>query len=335
MAANRYQHTVPPEDYKQLLEYIERELAGVSSAVDSIEDGQRDVLSAPPARVFPGMVVYADGTNWNPDGSGREGQYAYTSDDEWVFQLGAKSPIHILGSGSGATNTSYIAFYEEDGVTRKGLVGDVASTDSNVMLAADVGNVEFYAQGATRVQIGSTTMGPMTDGGFPLGVNGLRWSSVGTRNVSFPATQVQSADPNSLDDYEEGTFTPIYTFLTNGDLSVTYSVQSGIYQKVGNHVSIGVLMATTSFTWTTSSGQLRVSGMPFNGGTGVAGCVGLAANLPTGANTSLMCLEAGASNIGLYYHNGATGATTQLQHPQAPSGSNKTLRLSCVYRTTG
>lgn len=83
MAANRYQHSIPPEDYRQLLEYIERELAGISSSIDSIENGDHDILYNPPIRVRPGMVVYADGVEWDP-GSG-EGLYRYSLSGTWVF----------------------------------------------------------------------------------------------------------------------------------------------------------------------------------------------------------------------------------------------------------
>ncbi|AGF91089.1 hypothetical protein SXHG_00067 [Synechococcus phage MRHenn-2013a] len=83
MATNRYQHSIPPEDYRQLLEYVERELASVSASIDSLANGDRDVLYQAPIRVFPGMIVYADGTSWDP-GSG-EGLYRYSLAGAWVF----------------------------------------------------------------------------------------------------------------------------------------------------------------------------------------------------------------------------------------------------------
>lgn len=45
--------------------------------------GQYDVLHAPPEKPRHGLVVYADGTNWNP-GSG-EGLYRFSSIATWVF----------------------------------------------------------------------------------------------------------------------------------------------------------------------------------------------------------------------------------------------------------
>lgn len=53
--------------------------------------------------------------------------------------------------------------------------------------------------------------------------------------IKFPATAVPSADANTLDDYEEGTFTPtLYGETTAG--SPTYVAQIGKYTKIGNCV---------------------------------------------------------------------------------------------------
>lgn len=82
-------------------------------------------------------------------------------------------------------------------------------------------------------------------------------------NFAFPATQNSSTDPNTLDDYEEGTWTPVITFATPGDLSVAYSLRSGYYTKIGRLVSLSFAMVTSTFTHTTASGNLLITGMPF------------------------------------------------------------------------
>jgi hypothetical protein len=55
-------------------------------------------------------------------------------------------------------------------------------------------------------------------------------SNSGT-GITFPATQSASSDANTLDDYEEGTWTP------NSGGTATYSSQNGTYTKVGNKVT--------------------------------------------------------------------------------------------------
>lgn len=49
----------------------------------STTTGQYDILHTPPEKPRHGLVVYADGTDWNP-GSG-EGLYRFSSAATWVF----------------------------------------------------------------------------------------------------------------------------------------------------------------------------------------------------------------------------------------------------------
>lgn len=81
--------------------------------------------------------------------------------------------------------------------------------------------------------------------------------------VVFPATQNPSVNPNTLDDYEEGTWTPVLTFGTPGNLSVAYSIQSGYYTKIGRVVSVSFAIVTSTFTHTTAAGNMLVTGLPF------------------------------------------------------------------------
>jgi len=62
---------------------------------------------------------------------------------------------------------------------------------------------------------------------------------------------------NKLDDYEEGTWTPILDNVT-----VTYSTQNGTYTKIGNLVSARFEIGVASLDTTDPSG-LRVGGLPF------------------------------------------------------------------------
>jgi hypothetical protein len=84
--------------------------------------------------------------------------------------------------------------------------------------------------------------------------------------IVFPSTQSASGNANTLDDYEEGTFTPAITFVTPGNLSVAYTLQSGTYAKVGRIVNLHVAVVTSSFSHTTASGNLQITGMPFVSG---------------------------------------------------------------------
>src|SRR5581483_1066408 len=78
--------------------------------------------------------------------------------------------------------------------------------------------------------------------------------------VAFPASQNASSDANTLDDYEEGTWTPtiIGTTSTSGQ---AYSIQVGHYVKIGRmvHVTFNVQLSTKG----TIVGALAIGGLPF------------------------------------------------------------------------
>ena len=80
--------------------------------------------------------------------------------------------------------------------------------------------------------------------------------------ITFPATQVSSADANTLDDYEEGTFTPTLGGSTTNPTGVTYIVQSASYRKIGSLVHVTGQIAFS--TYTGGSGYLVVNGLPFS-----------------------------------------------------------------------
>jgi hypothetical protein len=95
----------------------------------------------------------------------------------------------------------------------------------------------------------------VTNSGIGLG-NNIPSSGVGIR---FPATQSASSDANTLDDYEEGTFTPTVIGTTTAG-TATYAYNSGSYTKIGNLVTVSFYVSWSSGNGT---GNLRIAGLPF------------------------------------------------------------------------
>jgi hypothetical protein len=75
-------------------------------------------------------------------------------------------------------------------------------------------------------------------------------------NKVFPATQVPSADPNTLDDYEEGTWTP----TDASGASLIFTSVGGKYVKVG---SLVFALGTFVYPGTASGANATIGGFPF------------------------------------------------------------------------
>ena len=89
-----------------------------------------------------------------------------------------------------------------------------------------------------------------------MGVGGATPSGSGS-GITFPATQSASSDANTLDDYEEGTWTP--AFANQGTL--VFDIRNGRYTKIGNMVFAQFHIDISSTG--TASGGLTFTNLPF------------------------------------------------------------------------
>lgn len=109
--------------------------------------------------------------------------------------------------------------------------------------------------GVERVRIDSS--GRLLVGTSTANTSGAKLQTVD--GLTFPATAVASADPNTLDDYEEGTFTPTIIGTTTAGTG-TYDIQIGRYTKIGNRVYFNLRLLWSAHTGT---GSLGATGLPF------------------------------------------------------------------------
>jgi len=112
-----------------------------------------------------------------------------------------------------------------------------------------------------------------SNGTIGVGTSG----STSGSDITFLATQSASSDANTLDDYEEGSWTP-----TLGGTS-TYITQAGRYTKIGNIVyiqgQINVLLIGTGSASTMSGLPFTAASGTSEGGFNVTYFVGLAVNV--------------------------------------------------------
>jgi hypothetical protein len=156
---------------------------------------------------------------------------------------------------------------------------------------------------------------------FRIDENGLVTLAAG--QIKFPATQNASSNANTLDDYEEGTWTPTVAGTTTAG-SNSYSIQFGKYTKIGRTVRAsfdvqlsaldgamdGIVEVSLPFTSNAASG-LEAGGIGFF--SGLAGSVVFASGYvnPSTSKLTLTKIATGAVSTTQMTHADFT-ATTRL-----------------------
>jgi hypothetical protein len=110
--------------------------------------------------------------------------------------------------------------------------------------------LQFNTAGVERARFNQT-------GAFVLYGGTAAASGIG---IAFPTTQVDSSDANTLDDYEEGTWTgTLKGATTDPTIAVT---ATGRYTKVGRQVSVQIFISNVVTTG--ASGRISIAGLPFS-----------------------------------------------------------------------
>jgi hypothetical protein len=203
--------------------------------------------------------------------------------------------ITFTGAPSSGTNNIYVRYTSP--ITQVMQPSPQSVGPTQMAAGAAVGNL-----GYTPVnKAGDTMTGPLTLGGL--------LDAGATGQIKFPATQNASADANTLDDYEEGTWTPFVQGSSTAG-SATYSAQAGSYTKVGRVVTLGYDFIMTSGL-SGGVGNVQIAGFPFPVANGSylnfgAGAVGYWAGLALSVSGLFLYLDAQRSFGNLVY-GGAAG----------------------------
>jgi hypothetical protein len=163
---------------------------------------------------------------------------------------------------------------------------------------------------------------------------GTGFLSLISGQILFPSTQKPSTDPNTFDDYREGTFLPTITGAGGGS-GQTYTLQTGISLKFGRWrvVFFGVALSTLG----TISGNVGIGNFP-NTDQGeylTQFCQVIWHNTTTAYVSMSGQIEPGVPNLLRLY--GVTGAsTTAIGTPltQASLASSSTFYGTAVYRAS-
>ena len=277
-----------------------------------------------------GGVVYASSSSALATGSG------LVFDASGNLGIGTSSPnlradiqasaspngdaIRVLGVGT--LNTASVGY--GGGIAFGGYYNGTSS------YVADFAGIQGFKENSTANDYaGALKFTTRTNGGSPTeraripstgGIQSVNSISVGNATptssgagITFPATQSASSDANTLDDYEEGTFSPtIYSGITG----VTYSTQNGSYTKVGRLVTFSLRLELSAGT--AAADILRIGSLPFTpdgafrGYAGSWGFAGSSILNSTSTNLPTLNIDAGGTTIAFYNTAGSAFNGTSL-----------------------
>lgn len=178
--------------------------------------------------------------------------------DVYQGKTASKTARSGSGSGSGSSSVNGASSYTQTGLItfdRDPLVPFAVTANSAKVTNLDADLLD--GEEATDFHDATQLTGIIPDARIP----GLTTDGASkVRNIAFPATQVTSADANTLDDYEEGTFTPTLAF-GGGSSGIVATTQNGHYVKVGQQVTFSLRITLTNKG--VSTGNATITGMPF------------------------------------------------------------------------
>jgi hypothetical protein len=182
----------------------------------------------------------------------------------------------------------------------------IRGTDGNtgIFFGADVIG---FSEGGTECARFNSSGNLQTIGTISVGNATPSTSGAG---ITFPATQSASSNANTLDDYEEGTWTPTFAFSTSG--SVTYTAQAGVYRKVGSlvYAQVGIVIDAVS----SPTGNASISNLPFTSQDTSSSNFGFVIAIARDFQSDMPNLKAsgGQNSTSLFFAKNATNAGQSL-----------------------
>ena len=273
---------------------------GRLSVLGTTDNTTQAVISGTIGTTARGLRIATSLITANNDGAILDAQ-STTGTPTVIFQTASTERARISSSGMVISNVGTTLD------TAKLTIACTATTGNTIPLALQAGiDADGYGMVTFRNQTGN--QGNIICNTSSISMDGLS-------GITFKATQVASAGANTLDDYEEGTWTP--NDQSGAGLSLTTS--NARYIKIGGMVYCS---ATITYPSTASGSVARVGGLPF---TSIASSVygGYVRYTDSGLSFSIAQV-AGAANFEFYTSVGAAQTNVSL--------STKRVDVNLMYQ---
>jgi len=275
-----------------------------NSAVSGVAGGSNGQVQYNNANVLAGSAnLTFDGANLGVGVASTGGSKVYISGGSLASSPPA-SGIAISGNltsgrlvtqGSGQLQVVH-SFFDSSSLeisqgstgTQTGIVINGGSVTNNPS------TLQFFTSLSERVRIDSSGNVTLQKN---ISVGGATPSTSGS-GITFPATQSASTNANTLDDYEEGTWTAGLTCGTSGTITLDPAYSTCQYTKVGRAVTITGFIYISAVS--SPTGTLLLTGLPFTNSSGNGYYSGTSV-YPYGLST--------ASNLNGYIGPGTTSMT--------------------------
>jgi hypothetical protein len=204
------------------------------------------------------------------------------------------------------------------------LISPTTGRYSTLGFVAEVTRASIYNKDTGSVAVTVKTTDGSTDRIICKATLATTETLLYTKEGQWYVMTADGAFKNDSITYAESTWTPVLTFATPGDLSVTYSGQSGAATKIGRRVFLDFTITTSAFTHTTASGNCMITGYPYTANSTVTEYKVRWGGI-TKANYTDVYVQSGSGTSGTLFASGSGQASAGVTAADMPTGGTVVL----------
>ena len=298
------------------------------------------------------MRITSDGScRWTPDGTNQDMTLTASGNLLVGTTSVSNSGKVTIDAGANASGlyavTDASAGYAAAVFERSASDGDIAVFKKGGVSVGSIGvssfdlTIQSSASGHNGLRFGDAWIAPIAtnqaldDGTTDLGLSGARFKDLYLSGGVVFGTTGGNVTGATLDDYEEGTWTPVYSTTGTDFTSVTMDVSSATYTKIGNTVILRAYIRTDDVDNTGATGSITITGLPFAASESSAVSITYAQGWNSGGHPSGGYIS--SSSIFLQERATSDGATGGLPVSSLKNGTvanQNNAVLLAAYKTT-